>query len=205
MPLIWDSQKQAFVETEPPLVYNPAIDAWQDTEGYEHNSELDAWEKVWPEKYYFYKNGIVSSGVNWNIDFTYNTNRPGGWKLPEKMMMGDDRIKFNIQKTLYMQVRYSSMINFSKFKKLYANVCVEKNNGGDYTPVYLMVVKDTHLTFSDEEVLAMTQVNMPGAFTLELDVSDINAYAHMRLQAQNHNGNAIYDNVGYYTEIYATK
>jgi len=76
MPLIWNNQLQAFEESEPPLTYNPAIDAWQDTEGYVHNHELDAWEKVWPEKYYFYKNGIVSSGVNWNIDFTYNTNRP---------------------------------------------------------------------------------------------------------------------------------
>ncbi len=71
--LIWDSNKQAFEESELPLTYNPAIDAWQDTEGYEHNSELDAWEKVWPRKLYLYNQGDECADIT------------GGWEYKQKI------------------------------------------------------------------------------------------------------------------------
>ena len=38
-----------YTEAEPPLAYDPALEAYRDTEGYAYNPALDAWKKVWPD------------------------------------------------------------------------------------------------------------------------------------------------------------
>ena len=66
MPLVWDSQLQAFVETAPPLVYDPVLEAYRETEGLVYNPALEAWQKVWPErpeKLYLYRDGDECTDV----------------------------------------------------------------------------------------------------------------------------------------------
>ena len=68
MPLIWDKQIGAFKETAPPLLYDPAIEAYRDTEGYVHDNALEAWRKVWPTKLWLYKDGDECTSIT------------GGWR-----------------------------------------------------------------------------------------------------------------------------
>ena len=61
------------------MTYNPAIDAWQDTEGLVYNHELDAWEKVWPEIIYFVKNGVPQAGYTWADTYKGNGGSIGSY------------------------------------------------------------------------------------------------------------------------------
>ncbi len=79
MPLVWNNRLQAFEESELPLTYNPAVDAWQDTEGLVYNHELDAWEKVWPEIIYFVKNGVPQAGYTWADTYKGNDGNAGSY------------------------------------------------------------------------------------------------------------------------------
>lgn len=54
------------------MTYNPAIDAWQDTEGLVYNHELGAWQKVW------------SADVKVYMDATL------GWPLTDGQTLGAD-------------------------------------------------------------------------------------------------------------------
>ena len=49
-----------YTEAEPPLAYDPVLEAYRETEGLAYNHTLEAWQKVWPErpeKLYLYKDG----------------------------------------------------------------------------------------------------------------------------------------------------
>lgn len=162
---------------------------------------MGGWKNVWGLKKYFYKDGKVLQGAKFGIDFTYDTLPY--WKTPEQMQLGTDKIEFCIAQAQYMQLCYSSLIDFSQWNKLYANITIEENTGGSYTPVYLIVSSDTHMDFAEGGIIKITQANASGI--VYLDISDVNGFAYIRLQAQNHSTNASHRNKGYFSRIYATK
>lgn len=45
--LVWDNQSQAFVDAKTPTTYNPQLEAWEESNGYEYNHGLGAWEERW--------------------------------------------------------------------------------------------------------------------------------------------------------------
>lgn len=66
--MIWDSQSQAFKESETPKTYNPQLGAWKETEGLVYSPALKAWEKVWPDD----RELIIFENGEWK-------NLPGNW------------------------------------------------------------------------------------------------------------------------------
>lgn len=178
--------------------------AYVDTTGNAYDADAGAWEEKWSKKLIsLYDHGKIKDGFEWNIDFSYTL--VGQWNKPTKMSLSTNAIEFNINGIGTMNLCYSQKIDLKNLDRIYARVEVDKNNGGEYTPVYLAVTNNTHMSFGSGEVITLTQINEAGEHTLELDVSDISTEAYIRLQAQNHNSNTAYQNVGRYTEIYALK
>lgn len=202
--MIWDSAAQAFAELQNvPERYDARCGAFVDTTGKVFDRDAEAWKKVWPEKIYFYKDGIVPSGIEWGVPFSYNESDMS-WKLPPRdMTLEDGKIKFSITQGWHMQLCYSSPVDLTGWNTLYADVTIEENTGGQYTPVYLVVSSDTYMDFGTHGILALTETRTSGI--MELDVSGINGLAHIHLQAQNHSNTDSYRNTGYYTKIYSTK
>lgn len=140
MPMIWDSNTQAFVESEIPLTYNPQLGAWQETEGLVYNPVLGAWQKVWPEiSAYVYgaanetitiaRNGITVATVQTNTNGrtdeqvhlskgTYTlTGSVSGWTETQEVDSNTDRLRAMPEDALYW----------------YGNECVDIIGGWEFT------------------------------------------------------------------------
>lgn len=79
MPLIWNHQLEAFVETAPPLHYDPVLEAYRDTEGYIYDSGLEAWRKAWPETVCYIKDGVSQMEYTWADTYKGNSGGAGSY------------------------------------------------------------------------------------------------------------------------------
>lgn len=63
--MIWDTEAQAFTETDVPMKYEPTVGAWTDTTGLTYNSDAEAWEEKWPSDII---NPVMYNYGVWNSD-----------------------------------------------------------------------------------------------------------------------------------------
>lgn len=83
MALIIPDAEGIYAEAEPPMCYDPAMEAYKDTEGHMYNHAMEAWKKVWPTRpkaLYLYNQGDECTDITGGWVTTYeNSPQYGTW------------------------------------------------------------------------------------------------------------------------------
>lgn len=166
MPLIWDKQLKAFVDTAPPLLYDPAIEAYGDTEGYVHDNALEAWRKVWPARLYLYHEGGECAGITGGWDaYPYKLT---GWgsELAPTLVKGVSDMSASMQSPYAGAVATCATIQIDRFGKLCAicsgsaqihsgvTLCLAPVISESQREVAVYSVIDMGTTKTDEQIIA---------------------------------------------------
>ena len=125
MPLIWNNQLEAYAETAPLPLYDPAIEAYRDTKGLLWDNELEAWREVWPsrpEVLHLYNQGDECTDITggWRA-YPYQLSGWGGALAPT-LIKGSSSMDASLSGAYTGAVATVRAIPMDGYSKLYALV-----------------------------------------------------------------------------------
>ena len=178
-----------YTEAEPPLAYDPVLEAYRDTEGLVHDNTLEAWKKVWPEYpevLHLYGDGdectYYTGGWNpypYRFDPSAETNgprAPGVTRTDEKIILSEPAGYF--RGSFFSELRIS-MSQYSVLKVHVVSACAKSNAGYnpyDYKALAFISITDEKEDAFEPEVSAdIIRANdiMVQDVTVGMDVSGI--------------------------------
>ena len=125
--MIWDTEAQAFKESETPLKYDPYAGAWTETTGMAYNLAAGAWEEKWSavKQYVLYDNGIFNDTYH-----VMNCYQNGGsfYKNSTTFVLRSDCGQYRMV--------FNTPIDLSAFKKFKAIVKITGNGNELVLSVY---------------------------------------------------------------------
>lgn len=187
--LIPSTEPGVFAEPETPMTYNPALDAFEDTEGYVYGAEAGAWQEAWSQekKTYLYKDGIISP-IAGNI-FATNYRRYDETNLSGKpsitfnntyLEIKDYRLNSNFSGTIFI----ANAIDFSRYNKIIFGIDYfdnDNHNGNCFMPEIADRVGNAYIrVFRDEKgIIYAGQPTPLKNIQLVSDISSVNRTAYL--------------------------